>query len=95
MRPRNPLPLRLRMVPSPAATPPPRGRRPGRVAAAVLAAAAIVAVAVLGVEVVRQQHRIDDLAAEMHGDPMRQEALRGAGVEGLARDPPRRDRGQR
>ena len=65
----------LRMVPSPAATPPPRGRRPGRVAAALLAAAAIVAVAVLGVEVVRQQHRIDDLAAEMHGDPMRQEAL--------------------
>jgi anti-sigma-K factor RskA len=65
----------LRMVPSPAATPPPRVRRPGRVAAAVLAAAAIVAVAVLGVEVVRQQHRIDDLAAEMHGDPMRQEAL--------------------
>ena len=65
----------LRMVPSPAATPPPRRRRPGRVAAAVLAAAAIVAVAVLGVEVVHQQHRIDDLAAEMHGDPMRQQAL--------------------
>jgi anti-sigma-K factor RskA len=65
----------LRMVSSPASVPRPRGRRPGRVAAAVLAAAAIVAIAVLGVEVVRQQHRIDDLAAEMHGDPMRQQAL--------------------
>ena len=65
----------LRMVPSPAPAPRPRERRPGRVAAAALAAAAIVAIAVLGVQVVRQQHRIDDLAAEMHGDPMRQQAL--------------------
>jgi anti-sigma-K factor RskA len=65
----------LRMVSPPAAAGRQRARRPRRLAAAVLAAAAIVAVTVLGVQVVRQQHRIDDLAAEMHGDPMRQQAL--------------------
>jgi anti-sigma-K factor RskA len=52
-----------------------RERRPVRMAAAMLAAAAIVAIAVLGIEVARQQDRIDDLAAEMHRDPMRQQAL--------------------
>jgi anti-sigma-K factor RskA len=45
-----------------------RRRRPGRVAVALVAAAAVVAIAVLAVQVVRQQHRIDDLAAAMHGD---------------------------
>ena len=74
MRPRTPCPSAAD-GPVAGREPPPRGRRPGGVAAALLAAAAIVAVAALGVEVVRQQHRIDDLAAEMHGDPMRQEAL--------------------
>ena len=34
-----------------------------------------VAIAVLGVQVARQQDRIDDLAAEMHRDPMQQQAL--------------------
>jgi len=65
----------LRLVSPPAAPGRRRARRPRRVAAAVLAAAAIVAVTALGVQVVRQQHRIDDLAAEMHRDPMRQQAL--------------------
>lgn len=51
-------------------------RRPRmRAAAALVAAAAFVAIAVLGVQVVRQQHRIDDLAAEMHHDPVRAAAL--------------------
>jgi anti-sigma-K factor RskA len=51
-----------------------RGRR-GRWLVALLAAAAIVLAVVLGVQVVRQQNRIDDLAAEMHRDPMEQQAL--------------------
>ena len=35
----------------------------------------IVLALVLGVQVVRQQDRIDDLAAEMHRDPMEQQAM--------------------
>ncbi len=49
-------------------------RRTWRIAAAALAVAAVAAVIVLGVEVSRQQGRIDDLAAEMRRDPMRREA---------------------
>jgi hypothetical protein len=52
-----------------------RGRRVG----ALLAAAAIVLAVVLGVQVVRQQGRIDDLAAEMHSDPMAQQAMAARG----------------
>ena len=48
---------------------------------ALLAAAAIVLAVVLGVQVVRQQNRIDDLAAEMHADPMEQQALAARGVD--------------
>ena len=33
----------------------------------------------LGVQVVRQQERIDDLAAEMHSDPMEQQAMAARG----------------
>jgi hypothetical protein len=53
-------------------------RRPrgplGRRLVAVLAAAAIVLALVLGIQVVRQQQRIDDLAAEMHSDPLERQA---------------------
>jgi anti-sigma-K factor RskA len=66
-------PLRLAPPASPASRRHPR--KPVRVAAVVLAAAAIVAVAVLGIQVVRQQDRIDDLAAEMHRTPMRDQAV--------------------
>jgi len=52
-----------------------RGSHRTRRIVAGLAAAAIVLAVVLGVQVVRQQHRIDDLAAEMHDDPMTQQAL--------------------
>jgi hypothetical protein len=55
----------------------PRARR-GRRVVALLAAAAIVLVVVLGVQVVRQQDRIDELAAEMHRDPMEQQAMAAA-----------------
>jgi len=51
------------------------GARRGRRVVALLAAAAIVLAMVLGVQVVRQQARIDDLDAEMHRDPMEQQAL--------------------
>lgn len=44
-----------------------------------LAAAAIVLAVVLGVQVVRQQNRIDDLADEMHRDPMEQQAMAARG----------------
>ncbi len=43
--------------------------------AAALAAAAMVAIALLGIEVARQQDRIDELASEMHGGSMQQLAL--------------------
>jgi Anti-sigma-K factor rskA len=66
----------LRVVPAVAAPAPPRGeRRAVRRVGIVLAAAAVVAIAVLGIQVGRQQHRIDDLAAEMHRDPLRQQAM--------------------
>jgi anti-sigma-K factor RskA len=51
-----------------------RSRR-GRRVVSLLAAASIVLAVVLGVQVVRQQSRIDDLDAEMHRDPMEQQAL--------------------
>jgi hypothetical protein len=47
----------------------------GRKVVAGLAAAAVVLALVLGVQVVRQQDRIDDLAAEMHRDPMESQAM--------------------
>jgi hypothetical protein len=71
-------PLRLAApapAPAPAAPRPRRGRR----VVAVLAAAAIVLAVVLGVVVVRQQDRIDELAAEMHRDPMEQQAMAALG----------------
>jgi anti-sigma-K factor RskA len=49
--------------------------RRGRRVVALLAAAAIVLAVVLGVQVVRQQSRIDDLDAEMHRVPMEQQAM--------------------
>jgi hypothetical protein len=49
-------------------------RRRTRTIAAAFVAAAIVAIAVLGVQVARQQDRIDELAAEMHGGSMREQA---------------------
>ncbi len=52
-----------------------RDRRSYRVAAAVLAAAAMVAIAALGVQVARQQDRIDGLAAEMHGRTLHEQAM--------------------
>jgi hypothetical protein len=66
----------LRMVASDPAPeqPPARAGRSRRRAAALLAAAAIVLALVLGIQVVRQQYRIDDLAKEMHADPMEQQA---------------------
>jgi anti-sigma-K factor RskA len=71
-------PPALRLAP-PTASASPRSRRrerpATRVVAAALAAAAVVALAVLGVQVARQQDRIDDLATEMHRDPMRQQAM--------------------
>lgn len=64
-------PLRLMTAAAPAEESPRRGRR----TVALLAAAAIVLALVLGVQVVRQQGRIDDLAAEMHRDPMERQAM--------------------
>jgi anti-sigma-K factor RskA len=55
--------------------PRPRDHRSFRVVAAALAVAATFAIAVLGVQVARQQDRIDDLAAEMHGDALHQQAM--------------------
>jgi hypothetical protein len=52
-----------------------RDRRAYRMVAAALAVAATGAIAVLGVQVARQQHRIDELASEMHGGTMQQQAL--------------------
>lgn len=53
--------------------------RRGRRVVTLLAAAAIVLALVLGVQVVRQQGRIDDLASEMHRDPMEQQAMAARG----------------
>jgi anti-sigma-K factor RskA len=52
-----------------------RDRRSYRMFAAALAVAAAFAIAVLGVQVARQQDRIDELASEMHGDSMQQVAM--------------------
>jgi hypothetical protein len=52
-----------------------RDRRSYRIVAVALAVAATVAIAVLGIQVAGQQDRIDELAAEMHGDAMQQQAL--------------------
>jgi anti-sigma-K factor RskA len=68
-------PLRLVSADTPTEAP----RRRGRAVVALLAAAAIVLAVVLGVQVVRQQDRIDDLAAEMHRDPMEQQAMAARG----------------
>ncbi len=68
-------PLRLVTADASAEERPRRGRR----VVALLAAAAIVLAVVLGVQVVRQQDRIDDLAAEMHSDPMEQQAMAARG----------------
>lgn len=70
-------PLRLLTGDASAEQPPRRG---GRVVA-VLAAAAVVLAAVLGLQVVRQQDRIDDLASEMHRDPMEQQAMVARGSD--------------
>ena len=48
-------------------------RRSIRLVAGAFAAAAIVAIAALGIQVTRQQDRINALAAEMHTDPMQQQ----------------------
>ena len=48
-------------------------RRSFRLVAGAFAAAAMVAIAALGIQVTRQQDRINALAAEMHTDPMQQQ----------------------
>jgi len=53
--------------------------RRGRRVAMVFAAAAVVAIAVLGVQIARQQDRIDDLASTMHGDAMHREVMAALG----------------
>lgn len=58
---------------------PERGSRGSRRIVTLLAAAAIVLAVVLGVQLVRQQDRIDDLAAEMHRDPMERQAMEARG----------------
>jgi len=68
-------PLRLMTGDAPAQESPRRGRR----VVTLLAAAAVVLALVLGVQVVRQQNRIDDLASEMHRDPMEQQAMAARG----------------
>jgi hypothetical protein len=72
-------PLRLVAADMPTAATADRGSRRGRRAVALLAAAAVVLAVVLGVQVVRQQDRIDDLAAEMHRDPLEQQAMAALG----------------
>lgn len=68
-------PLRLVNATAPREEPTHRGRT----VVAILAAAAVVLAVVLGVQVVRQQARIDDLADEMHRDPMTQQAMAARG----------------
>jgi hypothetical protein len=65
----------LRLVVTDADAPDERRARRGRRAVALLAAAAIVLAVVLGIQVVRQQSRIDDLDTAMHRDPMEQQAM--------------------
>ncbi len=67
----------LRLVSVDAA--PERVSRHDRRIVALLAAAAIVLAVVLGVQVVRQQARIDDLAAEMHDGQVEQQAMAARG----------------
>jgi anti-sigma-K factor RskA len=63
----TPLPRREPLLrPSPVTQRASRHRSGPRIAISVVAAAAVAAIAVLGVEVTRQQNRIDDLAAQMH-----------------------------
>jgi hypothetical protein len=59
-----------------------RGLRRGRTVVALLAAAAVIVVGVLGVQLFRQQARIDELAAEMHRDPMEQQAMAARAAAG-------------
>jgi anti-sigma-K factor RskA len=70
-------PLHVVTTDAPVAVRPRRGRR----FVALLAAAAIVLAVVLAVQVVRQQDRIDELAAEMHQDPMEQQAMAARGSD--------------
>jgi anti-sigma-K factor RskA len=77
----GPPPLRpVPSVPRAVGAPGPRATR-GRRVVALLAAAAVVLAVVLGVQVVRQQDRIDDLAQEMHRDPVEQQAMAARGSE--------------
>ncbi|HEY3673959.1 MAG TPA: anti-sigma factor [Acidimicrobiia bacterium] len=70
----------LRLVAADSATSSPaRESRLSRRVVAMLAAAAVILAAVLGIQVLRQQDRIDDLAAEMHRDPMEQQAMAARG----------------
>jgi hypothetical protein len=64
-----------RLVPVQDPVVPLAGARRGRRIVGLLAAAAVVLAVVLGVQVVRQQHRIDELAAEMHRDSLEQQAM--------------------
>jgi anti-sigma-K factor RskA len=63
----------LRLVTADATAP--EAPRRSRGVVALLAAAAVVFAVVLGVQMVRQEDRIDDLAAEMHRDPMTEQAM--------------------
>jgi anti-sigma-K factor RskA len=87
-------PLRLVAEHEPQPSSPSSSR--GRKVAALLAAAAIVLAVVLGVQVVRQQDRIDDLAEEMHQGTMEQQAMAARGsphAHVIALDPMRGDSG--
>ncbi len=68
-------PLRLMTTEAPTERTVERRSGRGPRVVALLAAAAIVLAVVLGVQVVRQQSRIDDLATEVQRDPMEQQAL--------------------
>jgi hypothetical protein len=69
----------LRLMSSDADTAQKRRARRGRRVVSLLAAAAIVLAVVLGIQVVRQQSRLDDLDTEMHRDPMEQQAMSARG----------------
>jgi anti-sigma-K factor RskA len=89
-------PLRLVSADAPTGGRSDRGSRRRRRVVALLAAAAIVLAVVLGVQVVRQQERIDDLAAEMHRDPLEAQAKAALGARGahvIALDAMKGDRG--
>ena len=59
-----------------------RSRRPAQIAAALCVAAALIAVIVLGIQVVHQQRRIDNLATAMHTDTMRAAARAAENMPG-------------